>query len=232
MNPSYCKWHPDVETYIQCNRCDTPVCVDCRRDAPVGFHCRDCMSDARSSVRQIKIRKANVTRVIIGICLAIFLLDEAGSGDLFIQFGVNQIAITEFGEYYRLITAMFIHGSIIHIAFNMLILFQFGSAIEEFIGSARFILLYFAAGIGGSVASFLFNNPFAFSVGASGAIFGLMGAYLMIGRRMNYPTNQVVGLLVINIVLGFVLPNIDWYGHFGGLVVGLAVGAGLNLQKR
>jgi membrane associated rhomboid family serine protease len=183
------------------------------------------MQDARSTVRRIKVRKANVTRVIIGICLAIFLLDSAGSGDLFIQYGVNAIAITEFGEYYRLITAMFIHGSIIHIAFNMLILFQFGSAIEEFIGSTRFTVLYFLAGLGGSIASFLFNNPLAFSVGAS-------GAYLMIGRRMNYPTNQVVGLLAINIVLGFVLPNIDWYGHFGGLLVGLVVGAGLNLQRR
>lgn len=190
------------------------------------------MQDARTTVRRIKVRKTSVTRVIIGICLAVFLLDSAGSENLFVQFGVNQIAITEFGEYYRLITAMFIHGSIIHIAFNMLILFQFGSAIEEFIGSVRFTLLYVAAGIGGSVASFLFNDPFAFSVGASGAIFGLMGAYLIIGRRMNYPTNQVLGLLAINIVLGFVLPNIDWYGHFGGLVVGLAAGAALNLERR
>ena len=215
MNPQYCKWHPGVETYIQCNRCDTPVCVDCRKDAPVGFHCRDCMQDARSTLRRIKVKQATLTRVIIGICVAVFLLDAAGSNDLYIEYGVNRIAITEFGQYYRLITAMFIHGSIVHIVFNMLILFQFGSAIEEFIGSLRFATLYFLAGIGGSVASFFFNDPFAFSVGASGAIFGLMGAYLM-----------------VNIVLGFVLPNIDWYGHFGGLAVGLAVGAVLNLQRR
>jgi membrane associated rhomboid family serine protease len=128
-------------------------------------------------------------------------------------------------EWYRLITSAFLHGSFLHIAFNMYVLFALGPTLERILGHTRFIALYLLAALGGAVASYYFSDIRTVSVGASGAIFGLMGALVVAGRRLRYDVTQVLVLLGINVVIGFIAPGIDWRAHLGGLVVGAVVAA-------
>ena len=183
------------------------------------------MDQARKTVRQIREVQPTITKFIIGICVAVFIYGQATGTDLSYEYGLAGIAVTEFDQYYRFITAMFLHAGIIHILFNMMILWQIGSVIEMRIGSPRFIALYALSGLGGGLASFLLNDPYTVSVGASGAIFGLLGAYVVLARRLNVNHSQVLGLIGINLVLGFVMPGIDWHAHLGGLAVGAASAA-------
>lgn len=218
-NPT-CAWYPDRETWVSCSRCEQKICPDCMTEAPVGFHCPDCMAESRRTVRQIKVQSQPVTRAIIGICVAVFGLEFLTGTDLAMDFGLAPVAVFEFGEWHRVVTAMFLHAGVIHITFNMLILYQFGSMLENYFGSAKFAFVYFFAGLGGSTASLLLNDPFTLSVGASGAIFGLMGAYLVVSRQLRVERQSVWVLLGINLVIGFVIPGIDWRAHLGGLIAG------------
>ena len=199
--------------------------------AAVGFQCPACVSEGRESVRQIKIKKPIVTQIIIGICVAIFGLEMVSSSDFAYNFGIAGAAIDPSGEYYRFITSMFLHADVIHIAFNMLILWQIGTSLEMNLGSPKFAFLYLVSGLGGGLASITFNDPYTLSVGASGAIFGLLGAYVVNARQMRVNTSQVMALIGINLVLGFVLPGIDWHAHLGGLVVGAAIAGILTATK-
>ena len=162
--------------------------------------------------------------VLIGLCVAAFLYGYVDP-DFEINFGVAGFAVFELGEYYRLLTAMFLHAGIIHIAFNMLVLHQLGTPLELKLGSAKFTMIYFVSGLGGSIASVLFNDPFTLSVGASGAIFGLMGAYFVVSRSLRLDASQIRVMIGINLVIGFVIPGIDWHAHLGGLAAGAAVTA-------
>jgi membrane associated rhomboid family serine protease len=199
--------------------------------AAVGFQCPACVAEGRATVRRVKIRKPLITQIIIGICVAAFGLEMLTGRDFAWNFGIAGAAITQNGEYYRFLTSMFLHVDIIHIAFNMLILYQFGSALETLMGSPRFALLYLGGGLGGGLASILFNDPYTLSVGASGAIFGLLGAYVIYAMRARLDTNAVVIMIGINLVLGFVLPGIDWHAHLGGLVVGAILGSALTPSR-
>lgn len=193
------------------------------KSAPVGFHCPACIAEARATVRQVKFRRPEITIGIIAICVAVFVYQAATGEDLALNYGLAGIAITQFGEYYRFITAIFLHAGIIHILFNMLILWQIGSVIELSIGKLRYAGLYLACGLGGGVASVLFNDPLVLSVGASGAIFGLLGAYVVMAKRLNINHSQVLTLIFINLAIGFIVPGIDWHAHVGGLLTGMAV---------
>jgi membrane associated rhomboid family serine protease len=141
------------------------------------------------------------------------------------------------GEWYRLITAMFLHASIMHILFNMYALFLFGPTVEQAFGTARFIVMYFVAGLAGSAASFAFP-PHVASLGASGAIFGVLGITLVYCYNRRSQTfiraylRNLLGLLAINFFIGF-LPglNIDWVAHLGGLVGGIALGLGFDRAR-
>lgn len=135
------------------------------------------------------------------------------------------------GGYYRLITAMFIHYGIIHLAFNMWALWAIGRALEAALGRIRFAALYLLAGLGGNVAALLLS-PNAISAGASTAIFGLFAAFFIIARKMGSDTRQIVMLLVINLVITFTLPGVSWAGHIGGLVAGGLVAAILAYAPR
>lgn len=188
-------------------------------EAPVGFHCPACVAEGKRTVRQIKVRTARVTRFIIGACVGVFLLGTIDP-NLWMQYGVGGYPVFEQGEYYRLVTAMFLHGGIIHIAFNMLILHQLGSQLEPLLGSTKFTIVYLISGIAGSFASVLFNDPYTISVGASGAIFGLMGSFFVVIRSVHFDTRSITTLIGINLVIGFVLPGIDWHAHLGGLIAG------------
>ena len=203
------------------------------RSASVGFQCPDCVGEAARTVRQPVtvagggvITKPYVTWTLIGITVAAFLWQFAAGVDAVAEdFGMWPFGITLYGEWWRLLTAAFLHGSWLHIAFNMYVLFLFGPTLERVLGHVRFTVLYVVAALGGSVASYVFSDPRTVSVGASGAIFGLMGAYVIAGRRLRWDITQVLILLGINVVIGFISPQVDWRAHFGGLVVGALVAA-------
>jgi membrane associated rhomboid family serine protease len=226
-----CYRHPDRETYIRCSHCEKPICPDCMISAPVGFQCPDCVAEAAAEAPAIRSRlgakvptKPYVTYTLIGMCAVLFGLQTLNVIDdgSFVMWPVG-VALDD--QYYRLITSMFLHGSILHIGFNMLVLWSLGPQLENLLGHVRFATLYLVAGLGGSVASFWFTPFNVGSLGASGAIFGLFGAWVVIGRRLSIPIQQILGLIAINIVIGFIIPNVDWRAHLGGLVTGALVAA-------
>ena len=229
--PGTCYQHPDRQTYIRCTRCDRSICPECMRSAPVGFQCPECVGEAARTTRQAVtvsggtlVARPTVTYSLIGITAIVFGIQfVVGIGELANEFGMWPFGIALFGEWYRLLTAAFLHGSILHIAFNMYVLFALGPTLERALGHARFLILYLVAALGGSVVSYTFSDPRTVSVGASGAIFGLMGALIVAGRRLKWDITQVLVLLGINVVIGFLSPDVDWRAHFGGLVVGALV---------
>lgn len=200
--------------------------------APVGFQCPECVDAAKATVREpagealSADAKPVVSYVLIGISVAVYLLQMVLGEQIPTEFAMRPVAIAFGDDYYRLFTAMFLHASILHIAFNMYVLFVLGPTLERILGHWRFLLLYVLAGLGGSAVSYAFSAPTTWSVGASGAIFGLMGALLVAGKRLRYDVNMVLALVAINIVIGFVFSSgIDWRAHLGGLATGAAIAA-------
>jgi len=223
-----CYNHPDRATGASCTRCGKPICPDCMIQAPVGHHCPDCVREAnkgRPAAVQWRpggggtmSRLTPIVKWLIGINVAIFVLSNARpSIEARYAEWPRQIAA---GQYERLITAAFLHANLLHIFFNMFALAIFGPAIEQALGRWRFVALYGVAALGGSVGSYLFSSPDSLGVGASGAIFGLFGAYFVIARRRRLDTREITGLIIVNLVIGFVIPLIDWRAHVGGLITG------------
>lgn len=235
-----CPRHPDQATGVRCTRCQRPVCAQCMVPAPVGFQCTDCVSAASGTVRQATtpaggtpIGRPLVTYILIGITAGIFLLQfTVGIDEVASSWGMWPVGISVGGEWWRLLTAAFLHGSFLHIAFNMYVLFALGPTLERILGHGRYLTLYILAALGGGVASYAFSDMRTVSVGASGAIFGLMGALIVAGRRLRYDITQVVILLAINVVIGFLSAGVDWRAHLGGLVTGAAVAAIFVLPAR
>lgn len=197
--------------------------------APVGFQCPECVAGAagqRPVTRTVfggrAVGRPTVTYVLIGINVLAFALtwllgEEAVTGAL----GMYPPAVALDSQWWRLFTSAFLHYGILHLAFNMYVLFALGPSLERALGHGRYLVLYVVAALSGAVASFAFSPINVNSVGASGAIFGLMGALVVAGRRLRYDISQVLILIGINVVLGF-LPgsNVDWRAHVGGLVGG------------
>jgi membrane associated rhomboid family serine protease len=242
-----CYRHPGRETGVRCTRCDRPICPDCMNDASVGFQCPECVKEGRKSVRAVRTAvggrvsrdPGQLTRVIIGLNIVVFIASGAffvglsgPTSDVTIRFALVGHAFSqEFGrigvatgEYYRLLTSAFLHGGLLHIALNMYILAMMGPVLERVLGRWRFLALYFASALGGSVASYVVNGASAFSVGASGAIYGLFGAYYVIARKMRLDTSGITTIILINLVFTFLVPIIDKWGHLGGLAVGGLIG--------
>lgn len=208
--------------------------------APVGFQCPECVAGAAARTRQPRavsggggVDRPLVTYVLLGINAAIYAAQYllptdplTGLDPVTRYFAMWPAGIAVNGEWWRLGTAAFLHGSILHLAFNMYVLFMLGPTLERILGHYRYLALYLLAAVGGGVASYVFSSTNTVSVGASGAIFGLMGALVVAGRRLRFDVTQVLVLLGINIVIGF-LPggNIDWRAHLGGLVTGAVVAA-------
>ena len=230
-----CYRHPDRETYIRCARCERHICPDCMTAAPVGFQCPECVSEGARTVRQPttvlggQVRERGddlVTKILIGLNVGIWLIGMvAGFQDIAARFALFQLAFFDAepvgvsdGEWYRLLTAAFVHQEIWHLGLNMYALWILGRMLEPVLGRWRFVTLYVLSALGGSAASLL--APDVISYGASGAVFGLMGALFVVLRRFGRDVTAVLVILAINVVFGFVVPGIDWRAHFGGLITG------------
>ncbi|MEV4437702.1 rhomboid family intramembrane serine protease [Streptomyces sp. NPDC049577] len=245
-----CYRHPDRETGIRCTRCERPICPQCMVDASVGFHCPECSgggpgggrSAAHSAAPRTIAGGAHtadprlVTKVLLGINVALWIAVLA-TGDTLLDdlelFGQATLApqgplegVAQ-GQWYRLLTATFLHQAPMHIAFNMLSLWWLGPPLEAALGRARYLTLYLLSGLGGSALTYLIADPRQPSLGASGAIFGLLGATAVLLRRMKYDMRPVIALLVLNLIFTFTWANIAWEAHVGGLVAGTVVAYGL-----
>ena len=236
----YCYRHPDRETGLACSDCGRPICTDCATFAPVGIRCPEHSGKAAgvgrvtTGVRRVSYEGtgALVTKTLIALNVGVFLWALAtgsslGSlsgpvlreGALFI--GNDQIGLAA-GEWYRLLTSAFLHGSITHLAMNMLVLWLVGAPLEAAIGRGRFIGIYLVSGLGGAAGALLLS-PDAITVGASGAIFGLFGAALVAERQGTYLLGgSVMGLVIINFVFTFAFASagISAGGHIGGFLAG------------
>jgi membrane associated rhomboid family serine protease len=208
--------------------------------ASVGFQCPECVTEGRKSVRPAKtmyggnIRRSGIdaTRVLIGINVVAFILTavngagvlsgSSGTSSAYDRFALRPTDVAS-GEWYRLITSMFLHFGILHIAFNMWALLVIGTPLEQMLGRVRYVALYFLSGVGGGLLSMALGPIDETAAGASGAVFGLFGAFYVITRRRGLETGPIVGLIAINLVFSFTFSGIDWRGHVGGLIVGSAI---------
>jgi membrane associated rhomboid family serine protease len=238
-----CYRHPDRATYIRCTRCNRAICPECMRDAAVGHQCDDCVREGVKSVRQPKtsfgapLRKTTpvITYALIAINVVMFVLQTVSRGlqsDL-----VLYAPAVAGGDLYRLVTSAFMHYGIAHLLFNMYALYVVGPALENWLGKLRFTALYALSALGGSVLVYLIAPLNAATAGASGAVFGLFGAWFVVGKRLNLDVRWVIGLIVLNLGFTFVIPmlggqNISWQGHIGGLVTGAAVAAAYAYAPR
>ena len=238
-----CARHPDREGGRRCTRCGRPACSECLVQASVGSHCVDCARAARpdlkSRARLLNARQATlVTYVLMAINIAVFVAISVGDPDTLMSgnikaspgsFGQDDIGLARFfldqGEWYRLITSGFLHFGFIHLAFNMFLLYQLGQLLEPATGRVRFLLLYFAALMAGSAGAMLLQ-PDAFHGGASGAVFGLMGAAAvgMHRRGINIFSTGLGTTLLLNLVLTFSISGISIGGHLGGIIGGAIAG--------
>lgn len=237
---NFCYRHPDRPSYIVCQRCGRTICPECQTQAPVGVICPECMREQRASAPRTRpavitrMRSAAgrgapvVTYTLIGITLAVFVLQlipGLAVTDRLLYAGVYSLPANF--EPWRMLTSVFVHstGLIFHVLLNMYTLWIFGQLLEGLLGRSRFLVLYLISGFAGSVGVLWLGDPRMGVVGASGAIFGLMGAFLVIQRRLGGQTTQLFVLLGINLVIGFVPGfNIAWQAHLGGLVAGALVG--------
>ena len=199
------------------------------RSASIGYQCPSCASDSTPVIkginrnRFIPSQKNTQVTKFLSISLLVVYVFQFLLGDVLIaNFALFAPSVTN-GQWWLLITAGFLHGSIIHLLFNVYILWVLGAQLENIVGKNKFIIIYFGSLLGGSLASYLFSPFGSYSIGASGAIFGFMGAMLVVGRKRNLDISQITTLVVINVVIGFVLSGIDWRAHLGGLAVGALI---------
>lgn len=232
-----CFRHPGREAHIRCARCGRPICPECMIPASVGFQCPDDVRAGAAGVREPRTALGArigsdvpwVSRFIVAANVVMFVLQQTVSGftERFIETsGRPSFYGIAAGEWYRLVTATFLHGGLLHLGLNMYMLWIFGTQLESLMGRARFFGLYVVSGLGGSAMSYAFAANGQQSLGASGAIFGVFGAYIVVARRLGRDISQLWLLLGINVVIGF-LPNfnIDWRAHAGGLLAGAVIGA-------
>lgn len=238
--PDACYRHAGRETYIHCQRCDRGICIDCQTPGAVGVLCPTCVhpgTPARSR-RRMSFRIAGtdtpvVTITLIALTFFVYVLQLIPG--LNITQSMLFAPVYSFGEFaasapyepWRMLTSIFVHstGFVFHVLLNMYTLWVFGQILENMLGRVRFLALYVISGFGGSLAVMYLGNLQTGVVGASGAIFGLLGAFFVIQRKLGGDSTQLLVLLGINLVIGF-LPgmSISWQAHVGGLVTGLLLG--------
>lgn len=235
-----CYRHPDRQSFVLCQRCGRTICGECQTPAPVGVICPECMREQRATAPRTKpaiLTRARsaagrgapvVTYSLIGITVVVYVLQLVPGLGITDWLYFTPLAVSEIAfQPWRLITSVFVHSTalIFHVLLNMYTLWIFGQLLENVLGRGRFLALYLISGLAGSVGVIWLADPNTSVVGASGAIFGLMGAFLVIQRRLGGNATQLLILVGINLVIGF-LPglNIAWQAHLGGLVGGALVG--------
>ncbi|MCW2958813.1 MAG: Rhomboid family protein [Solirubrobacterales bacterium] len=237
-----CYRHPSRETGVSCSNCGRPICPSCMTPTPVGMRCPEC-SKQKTEVRTLASLHANptVTMALIAINVVAFLASgqfgvgsSATSNQVFANGALFGPLIDQDSEYWRLVTSGFLHAGFIHIAFNMYLLYTLGNMLEPALGNVKFALIYAVGLLGGSFGALLVE-PTAVTVGASGAIFGLMGAafFELRSRGIDPFASGIGGLILLNLAFSFILSNISIGGHIGGLIGGsLAMLAWHEADKR
>jgi membrane associated rhomboid family serine protease len=250
----YCYRHPNRETGVSCSECGRGICPDCMVFAPVGIRCPDHAGGPQGGGQRVaqQVRSSGlmgtsflVTKALVAANVLVFFLNLAqgasltqNSGELFLDWALigeaqvfptgETIGVAD-GEYWRLITSAFLHGSILHLGLNMLMLYWIGGPIEEAIGRARFLILYLVSGLAGAAGALLLTDANSITVGASGAIFGLLGAAVVFERQGTHVLGgSALSIIILNLVLTFAVPNISIGGHLGGLIGGALGGLALS----
>jgi membrane associated rhomboid family serine protease len=223
-----------------CQRCGRTICAACQTQAAVGVHCPECVKSARQNMAKrpsVGVRTARAWRsssggplatyAIIIICVAIYVL-QVLSRDVLTRYLLYYPPFTAL-EPWTMFTAVFAHRSPIHLLLNMFSLFIIGRILESALGRARYLALFLISGFGGSVAVLLIS-PGISVVGASGAIFGMLGALFVIQRQLGGNTTGLLVVIVLNLAIGF-LPGVAWQAHLGGLVTGAAIAYGYSRTR-
>jgi len=241
-----CYRHPGRETYVSCVRCGRHACPDCLRSAAVGQQCVDCVKEGNRGSRQAIGRFGGtvsntpvVTYTLVALCVLAYIV-ELAYGNI-IDYGamigllpdpsIHAVIGVAVGDWYRLLTSAFLHeppGSgigLTHIIFNMWALIVVGPSLERMLGRVRFVAVYLVSALAGSVLYYLLAQPNNPAIGASGAIFGLFGAWFVLAKRLRLDVRQVVLLIVLNLGITFVVHGIAWQDHVGGLIAGAALTA-------
>jgi membrane associated rhomboid family serine protease len=207
------------------------------REAPVGYQCVDCIGQARRARPPARpTGRLLVVPALIAVNIAVFLVTvlpasvahNAGAR-LFQQWALQPSAVSD-GAWWQLLTSGFLHIGPIHLAFNMIALWVIGRDLEQVLGSARFLVVYLISLLGGSLVVFVyefFENPASQTAGASGAVFGLMGGFAVMLMKLRLSPRPALTIILLNVIISFVVPNISWIGHLGGLVFGAAVTAAM-----
>ena len=231
-----CYRHPDRETWVSCTRCERPICPECLRPASVGFQCPQCVAQGNATVRRPKsayggtiAERPGLVSIVLGVlnvlAYAVTALTSPGGftgnigSKLFDQLELVPLRVAADGQYWRLIGAAFLHIGLLHLAGNMISLAIVGPALERVFGAWRFLTVYLIGALGGSVAVYLFGSPYGAVAGASGAIFGLFAATLIVLRRLGLDARFMVLAIGLNFAVSFA-PGISLLGHLGGFVSG------------
>lgn len=236
-----CYRHGDRPTGVSCSRCGRPICPECMNQASVGFQCPTCVAEARGGSPQARPRPGRgavltvrrlgvVTGVLIAVNVAMYVVTAIAAGDLLdneqsmLFFDLALIpSLVDAGEWWRLLSSAFLHFGLLHIGLNLLNLFILGPDLEGYFGKARFLALYLVSAFGGSVAVLLFSGNVV-AAGASGAVFGLLGAALVVLLYRRANAQPIVVVLVLNLILS-TLPGISLMAHLGGVVAGAVISA-------
>jgi membrane associated rhomboid family serine protease len=241
-----CYRHPSRETGVSCSNCGRPICPDCMTTTAVGMRCPECARQ-KTQVKTLRntARRPEVTIALIVINVAVFLTEGSFTfsgqptgkiyeeGALFGSIrGVPTLGVAH-GQWWRIVTSGFMHENLLHIGFNMYVLYILGQMLEPALGRLRFGAIYAVSLLTGSFGALLVT-PHSPTVGASGAVFGLMGAAAVEMRARQIPIMQsgVGGLILINLVISFALPGISWGGHVGGLIGGAVAALVFQLGAR
>ncbi len=247
-----CYRHPEREAYISCQRCERPICPQCMNDASVGFQCPECVKEGAKSVRaprtmaggRLSADTGRVTLGLIAVNVVVFLLQLAtgdSDGVVFREGAMlggtaatldgDVLTGVADGGYWRLVTAAFLHAGVLHLAFNMIALYLFGPFVERALGAARFLVAYLAMAVVSSVFVYVLTPPFTPTVGASGAVFGLIAFALVLLVKARQDVSQLLVLLAINVALSF-RDGVSWQGHLGGFVAGFVLAASVAYVPR
>jgi len=241
-----CYRHPSRETGVSCSSCGRPICPDCMTPTQVGMRCPECASQRTRVVRMRDMAGVpRVTYALIAVNVIVFLAEGrvtvssgGGVGTIYSKGALLgslpglSIGVAH-GQWWRLVTSGFLHENLIHIGFNMWVLYVLGQMLEPALGSLKFAVIYGVSLLTGSLGALLVS-PHVFTVGASGAVFGIMGAAAVEMRARQIPVMQsgVGTLIVLNLVISFAVPGISWGGHVGGLIGGALAALVLQLGDR